>query len=391
MEALVNLCTTVVGKVLLALVVWFVGKFIIKKVTDLVAKIKVLDKIEPNTRTFVLSALKWLLYIILVVSIVAILGVPMASVITVLGTAGAAIALSLQGSLGNLAGGIMLVIFRPFKVGDYVETSGVAGTVKEINLFYTVLNTVDNCRINVPNGSLMNANIIDYSAEETRRVDLSFASAKSEDPTRIQNLMLEVMDQNAKVLKDPAPFARVSGGTNEAMQFTVRAWCKTADYWDVYFDLTQAITEKLGESGVQAPAVRVISEKEYKTKNKRDGQALYFYKLCPSLFIPFSLNNTGSGHKSSSDSLYTPHALTDIFLFSLFGTVIMDFGRECGVNRSFPVNLPAFRTENGTVFSDFPGAEFGSAQFASNHIVSFLPCVVRIGQFLCLLSVASLC
>lgn len=261
MEALVNLCTTVVGKVLLALVVWFVGKFIIKKVTDLVAKIKVLDKIEPNTRTFVLSALKWLLYIILVVSIVAILGVPMASVITVLGTAGAAIALSLQGSLGNLAGGIMLVIFRPFKVGDYVETSGVAGTVKEINLFYTVLNTVDNCRINVPNGSLMNANIIDYSAEETRRVDLSFASAKSEDPTRIQNLMLEVMDQNAKVLKDPAPFARVSGGTNEAMQFTVRAWCKTADYWDVYFDLTQAITEKLGESGVQAPAVRVISEK----------------------------------------------------------------------------------------------------------------------------------
>ena len=227
----------------------------------LVGKIKVLEKVEPNTRTFVLSALKWLLYIVLVVSIVAILGVPMASVITVLGTAGAAIALSLQGSLSNLAGGIMLVIFRPFKVGDFVEASGVTGTVKEITLFYTVLNTVDNCRINVPNGALMNANIIDYSAEETRRVDLTFASAKSEDPQKIQSLMLEVMDQNEKVLKDPAPFARISGGTNEAMQFTVRAWCKTADYWDVYFDLTQAITEKLGENGVQAPAVRVISEK----------------------------------------------------------------------------------------------------------------------------------
>jgi small conductance mechanosensitive channel len=261
MEALTNLCTTVVGKVLLAIVVWFVGKFIVNKLLGLVGKIKVLDKIEPNTRTFVLSALKWLLYVILVVSIVAILGVPMASVITVLGTAGAAIALSLQGSLSNLAGGIMLVIFRPFKVGDFVEASGVTGTVKEITLFYTVLNTVDNCRINVPNGALMNANIIDYSAEETRRVDLSFASAKSEDPQKIQSLMLEVMDQNEKVLKDPAPFARISGGTNEAMQFTVRAWCKTADYWDVYFDLTQAITEKLGENGVQAPAVRVISEK----------------------------------------------------------------------------------------------------------------------------------
>ena len=261
MEALANLCTTVVGKVLLAIVVWFVGKFVVNKVMGLVGKIKVLDKIEPNTRTFVLSALKWLLYIILVVSIVAILGVPMASVITVLGTAGAAIALSLQGSLSNLAGGIMLVIFRPFKVGDFVEASGVTGTVKEITLFYTVLNTVDNCRINVPNGALMNANIIDYSAEETRRVDLTFASAKSEDPQKIQTLMLEVMDGNEKVLKDPAPFARLSGGTNEAMQFTARAWCKTADYWDVYFDLTQAITEKLSENGVQAPAVRVISDK----------------------------------------------------------------------------------------------------------------------------------
>ena len=261
MEALTNLCTTVVGKVLLAIVVWFVGKFIVGKVMQLVGKIKVLDKIEPNTRTFVLSALKWLLYVILVVSIVAILGVPMASVITVLGTAGAAIALSLQGSLSNLAGGIMLVIFRPFKVGDFVEASGVTGTVKEITLFYTVLNTVDNCRINVPNGALMNANIVDYSAEATRRVDLSFASAKSEDPKKIQSLMLDVMEQNEKVLKDPAPFARLSGGTNEAMQFTARAWCKTEDYWDVYFDLTQAITEKLGENGVQAPAVRVISEK----------------------------------------------------------------------------------------------------------------------------------
>ena len=261
MEALTNLCTTVVGKVLLAIVVWFVGKFVVNKVMGMVGKVKVLDKIEPNTRTFVLSALKWLLYIILVVSIVAILGVPMASVITVLGTAGAAIALSLQGSLSNLAGGIMLVIFRPFKVGDFVEASGVTGTVKEITLFYTVLNTVDNCRINVPNGALMNANVIDYSAEATRRVDLTFASAKSENPKKIQDLMLDVMGQNEKVLKDPAPFARVSGGTNEAMQFTVRAWCKTEDYWDVYFDLTQAITEKLGENGVQAPAVRVISEK----------------------------------------------------------------------------------------------------------------------------------
>jgi small conductance mechanosensitive channel len=140
-----------------------------------------------------------------------------------------------------------------------VEAAGVSGVVKEITLFYTVLNTPVNCRIHVPNGSLMNANIIDYSAEDTRRVDLTFACAKSESPAAIQKLILEAMRENEKVLADPAPFARLSGGTNEAMQFTARAWCKSADYWDVYFDLTQAVTEKLGENGVQAPAVRVIS------------------------------------------------------------------------------------------------------------------------------------
>lgn len=259
MSTFAEFCTSIVGKVLLALVVWFVGKFAIKKILGLMDKIKGLDKIEPNTRTFINSAVKWLLYVILIVSIVSILGVPMASVITVLGTAGAAVALSLQGSLANLAGGIMMVIFKPFKVGDFVEAAGVSGVVKEITLFYTVLNTPDNCRIHVPNGSLMNANIIDYSAEDTRRVDLTFACAKSESPAAIQKLILEAMRTNEKVLADPAPFARLSGGTNEAMQFTARAWCKSADYWDVYFDLTQAVTEKLGENGVQAPAVRVIS------------------------------------------------------------------------------------------------------------------------------------
>ena len=125
----------------------------------LVQKMPGLGKLDGNVRTFTLSAVKWGLYVILVIAIISILGVPMASVITVLGTAGAAIALSLQGSLANLAGGIMLAIFKPFKVGDYIESSGSAGVVKEINLFYTVLNTLDNCRVTIPNGNLMAGNI----------------------------------------------------------------------------------------------------------------------------------------------------------------------------------------------------------------------------------------
>jgi len=261
MENFTALCTAVVSKILLAMIVWFVGKFIVKKLVSLFSRVKSLEKIDPNTRTFFISAVKWTLYVILVVSIIAILGVPMASVVAVLASAGAAIALGLQGSLANLAGGIMLVIFKPFKVGEFVEAAGVSGVVKEINLFYTVLNTLDNCRVTVPNGALMNANVIDYTAEDTRRVDLQFACAKSEEPGKITGLMQEVMAAHGKVLKDPAPFARVSGGTNEGTVYTVRAWCATADYWDVYFDLSQGITEKLGANGVLSPAVRIISDK----------------------------------------------------------------------------------------------------------------------------------
>ena len=260
-ETITNLCTTVVGKILLSILVYIVGKAIIGKIMKLVAKLRGVEALDPNVRTFLISAIKWTLYVVLVVSIIGILGVPMASVVAVLGTAGAAVALGLQGSLANLAGGIMLVIFKPFKVGDYVETSGVQGVVHSINLFYTVLITLDNKRITVPNGTLMNANVIDYSAEDTRRVDLTFLTARSEEPARIQALMKEVMAANEKVLSDPEPFAQISGGTNEALEFTARAWCKTGDYWDVYFSLIQAISEKLGANSVQSPAVRIISDK----------------------------------------------------------------------------------------------------------------------------------
>ena len=260
-ETIAPLCTTIVGKILLALLVYIVGKAIINKLLKVAAKIKGIEALDPNVRTFTISAIKWTLYVVLIVSIISILGVPMASVIAVLGTAGATVALALQGSLSNLAGGIMLLIFKPFKVGDFVETSGVSGVVKKLTLFYTVLTTLDNKRVTVPNGALMNANVIDYSAEPTRRVDLTFLTAKSEKPAEIQAMMKEVMAANEKVLADPAPFAQVSGGTNEAMEFTVRAWCATDDYWDVYFALLQGITERLGAAGVQAPAVRIISDK----------------------------------------------------------------------------------------------------------------------------------
>ncbi|MBR3752281.1 MAG: mechanosensitive ion channel [Ruminiclostridium sp.] len=259
-SSLMELATAVGGKIILALVVLIVGSALIKKVVKLVAKSKGLKKVEGTVQTFVVSFVRIGLYVILVISIIGILGVPMASVVAVLASAGVAVGLALQGALSNLAGGIMLMIFRPFRQGDYIEAAGVDGVVQEVTLFYTVLLSLDNKRITVPNGSLMNANVVNYSAEELRRVDLTFACAKSEAPAQIQALMMEAMKANEKVLSAPEPFARLSGGTNEAMEFTVRAWCKGEDYWDVYFDLTQTITEAMGAKGVQAPAVRVVTQ-----------------------------------------------------------------------------------------------------------------------------------
>ena len=252
----------ILGKIVLALLVWVIGKFIIKKALKLLDKNKKFQSLEGTVRTFTLSFIKIAAYAILLISVIGILGVETASIVAALASAGVAIGLALQGTLSNLAGGIMLVIFKPFKHGDYVDAAGASGTVTDVTLFYTVLTTIDNKRITIPNGSLMNANVVDYSAEKLRRVDLTFTCAKTESPDRVEKLILDVMAGNDKILQEPEkPFACVSGGTNEAMELTVRAWVSTPDYWDVYYDLTHGITAAFGEQGVQAPAVRVTAEK----------------------------------------------------------------------------------------------------------------------------------
>jgi len=253
----IDMITSFGGKLILAIIVLIIGKLIIGKIVKLVSKNKAFNKLDGAVQTFTKSFINIGLYVLLVISVIGILGVPMASVIAVLASAGLAIGLALQGSLSNLAGGVMLMVFRPFKLDDYVEAAGVQGVAKEITLFYTVILTVDNKRITIPNGSLMNANIINYSTEENRRVDLTFTCAKGEDAARIQSIMMEAIKSTNKVLETPEPFARLSGGTNEAMEFTARAWCKSADYWDVYFDMTQNITETFAKNNVKAPSVRI--------------------------------------------------------------------------------------------------------------------------------------
>ena len=261
MEKIKDMLAGAGGNFILAIVVLIVGHLLIKWIMKLLRKLKSFEKLDQTMTRFLLNFIKWLLYVMLIIGVIGILGVPMAQVIAVLASAGVAIGLALQGALGNLAGGILLMILRPFNVGDYVDAAGASGVVHSINLFYTVLITIDNKRITVPNGSLMNSNVTDYTAEPLRRVDLVFSCAKSEKPAEIQQCILDAVAGSQYALQDPAPFAHISGGTNESMEFTVRVWCKTENYWDLYFELNQTIVEAFAAKGVQAPALRVLNEK----------------------------------------------------------------------------------------------------------------------------------
>ena len=261
MDKIKEMLTSAGGNIVLAIVISIVGALLIKYLMKLLHKVKSFEKLDPTVSHFVLNFIKWLLYVMLIIAVIGILGVPMASIIAVLASAGLAVGMALQGALSNLAGGILLMIMRPFKVGDYIEAAGAGGVVQAINLFYTVILTLDNKRVTVPNGSLMNSNVTDFTAEPTRRVDLVFSCAKSEKPAEIQQCILDAVASSKFALQDPAPFANISGGTNEAREFTVRVWCETANYWDLYFELNQIIVEAFAAKGVQAPAMRILNEK----------------------------------------------------------------------------------------------------------------------------------
>lgn len=199
LTSLSELAAAAGGRLLLALLVLLLGRLMIRSLLRLLDKSRLLTRAEGTVRSFTRSFIKIGLHLLLTISIIGILGVPMASVITVLASAGVTVGLALQGALSNLAGGVMLMLFHPFRQGDYISAAGVEGTVREVTLFYTVLMTVDNKRITVPNGGLMNATITDSSSEALRRADLCFTCARSEAPARVQALLRETVLADARV------------------------------------------------------------------------------------------------------------------------------------------------------------------------------------------------
>lgn len=253
MSNLLAMATSVAGKIVAALLILIVGSIIIKIVMKGLRKSKLMKSADTTVSRFTLNFVNIALKVVMVVSIVAVLGVPMASVVTVLATAGAAIGLALQGSLSNLAGGIMILIFKPFRIGNYIETSGHSGTVADIGIFYTVMTTPDNKEITIPNGTIMSNSVVNYSVHNTRRLDFTFSAAYGTDVEKVKQILLREAGKNELVLKDPAPFARLTTQNDSSLDFSLRVWVKSEDYWTVNFDLLETINKEFELEGIEIP------------------------------------------------------------------------------------------------------------------------------------------
>ena len=235
---------------ILVIIVGFkVGKWIIKVIT----KTKGFSKIEPSAQTFIKSALNITFKTLVLLCAIGILGVDTSGFVAVVGSIGIAIGLAMQGSLSNVAGGLMILIFHPFKVGSFINAAGVSGTVKEITILYTLLDTPDNVRVLVPNGELANATVSNYSVNDTRRVDLKFGVGYGTNIKKCLEVLNEMCLAHELVLKDPAPFVKVSSYDDSAISITVRVWVNAGDYWTVNFDLLDRAKDLFDQNGIEIP------------------------------------------------------------------------------------------------------------------------------------------
>lgn len=224
---------------------------VMKTVMTLIDRTMTRLKVEPTVHKFTRSCMKVLLWIITGLVVAGYLEFPVNSLVTVLGVIGVALSLSLQGSLSNLAGGITVMATRPFAVGDYVEAGGVSGTVTEIGLVYTKLKTIDNKSIFIPNGEISGEKIINYNKQEQRRVDLTFTVSYDDDPEQVKEIMRRVIGAHPKALFTPEPFVRTTSLGESSVGYTLRVWCATEDYWDLYYDLLEQIRAAFDREGIE--------------------------------------------------------------------------------------------------------------------------------------------
>lgn len=250
---LVDFCMESGLKLIGALLLVIIGFKLVNVFGKKMKTMKLYEKLDPTARSFMRSFIVIGLKILLVISAAIIIGIPMASLVAVIGSAGLAIGLALQGSLSNIAGGFIILVFKPFKVGDFISTADATGVVEAINLFYTKVVTVDNQVVMVPNSIISNQSLTDVSTKDKRRVDLVFNTSYKCDVEEVKKILLDVALDCPLALKDPEPMARLNEHGVNSLGFVLRVWCKNEDYWTVYFNLMEDVKKAFDEKGIEIP------------------------------------------------------------------------------------------------------------------------------------------
>ena len=238
-------------KLVLAIITLIVGFWIIKKVVA--GADKTFSSKDPTLGKFASSLISVLLKAVLLIAVASMVGIETTSFVAILGAAGLAVGLALQGSLANFAGGVLILMFKPFKVGDVIEAQGFIATVKEIQIFNTILKTADNRIVIIPNGALSNGSMVNINQESTRRVDFVFGIGYEDDIDKAKTILNTLADNDPRVLKDPAKLVVLSELADSSVNFTVRLWVNTADYWGVYFDMQEAVKKSFDQQGISIP------------------------------------------------------------------------------------------------------------------------------------------
>lgn len=239
--------------IIVALLIYIVGKTLISLINRMLSGMMERRKVDPTIQSFLTSLVNIVLLVLLIISVVSALGVNTTSFAALLASAGVAVGMALSGNLQNLAGGIVILLFRPFKVGDYIEAQGLGGTVTEIQIFHTILTSPDNKKIFLPNGSLSSGNITNFSRESLRRVDFTISVEYGEDVQRVRQALLDIIKADTRIMQEPAPFIALSALAESSVDITVRVWVKSADYWDVFFQTNETVYTQFNKLGISFP------------------------------------------------------------------------------------------------------------------------------------------
>ncbi len=252
-EQVMELAALYGSKVLLALLTLVVGLWVIRYIVSLIDKALKLSKVEDTLSIFLEKLVGTILKVLLLISVASMVGIETTSFIAIFGAAGLAVGLALQGSLANFAGGVLILLFKPFKVGDFIETQGYSGVVKSIQIFNTVLHTGDRKTIIIPNGPISNGSIVNYSLSPIRRVDMVFGISYDDDLKQAKNILKRLVDEDSRILKDPASLVVLSELADSSVNFTVRAFVNAGDYWNVFFDMQEKVKLTFDAEGISIP------------------------------------------------------------------------------------------------------------------------------------------